>query len=141
MGKLILSEALVNLHVRDSIENEGSESGIRDQSVLDRILREISTLNESGLFDVESLATQYAVKIARERPFWSGNTRLSLVSCVLFLRLNGHDLLETSPDLVRTWRDLASFALAVTDFEAWLRANVYKLPDLASIRYRAWDED
>jgi death-on-curing protein len=91
---LTVSEVL-GLH-SDQIREFGGAAGIRDQGLLESAVAQASaTYNgeylHKGLFE---MAAAYAFHIAENQPFLDGNKRTALNAAIVFLGLNGFDVVD-----------------------------------------------
>src|ERR1700719_3428211 len=92
----ILMQTVIAIHQRQIAEHGGLE-GIRDQSLLESALKAPQNLYYYGnpKPSLADLAACYAYSLTRNHPFRDGNKRISLVTCELFLQINGMFLLAT----------------------------------------------
>ena len=91
---LTVSEVL-GLH-SDQIREFGGAAGIRDQGLLESAVAQASTTYDgeylhNGLFE---MAAAYAFHIAENQPFLDGNKRTALNAAIVFLGLNGFDVVD-----------------------------------------------
>ncbi len=82
---------------RQVIEAFGGATGIRDQALLESaVAAPQATFGGTSVYaDIVEIAGAYLFFLCRNHPFIDGNKRVSLASCLVFLRLNG---LEPQPD-------------------------------------------
>jgi death on curing protein len=91
---LTVSE-VVGLH-SDQIREFGGSAGIRDQGLLASAVAQASATYDgeylhNGLFE---MAAAYAFHIAENQPFLDGNKRTALNAAIVFLGLNGFDVVD-----------------------------------------------
>lgn len=91
---LTVSEVL-DLH-SDQIREFGGSAGIRDKGLLESAVAQPSTTYDgeylhNGLFE---MAAAYAFHIAENQPFLDGNKRTALNAAIVFLGLNGFDVVD-----------------------------------------------
>jgi len=96
---LTLSELLIILD--DQIKNYGGTYGIRDINLLSSaIYMPESSFNGQYLHKtIPAMAAAYAFHICQNHPFVDGNKRTALASSLVFLDINGYELIckdETS---------------------------------------------
>jgi death-on-curing protein len=105
----IREDVVLAIHRRLLAEHGGLE-GVRDVGLLTSALARPRNLFAYGKTetDLPALAAAYAAGIAGNHPFVDGNKRVALVVCRTFLRLNGHDLVASQEDKVRTFYALAA---------------------------------
>jgi death on curing protein len=85
----------------------------------------------NGETDLLALAASYAANIAQERPFKDGNRRTALVACVLFLNLNGYELMAPEVEMVHAITELSREKIDERGFRKYLQANVIRHRRLA----------
>ena len=91
---LTVGEVLA-LHI-DQIREFGGSEGIRDEGGLESAVAQASSTFDgkylhASLFE---MAAAYAFHIAENHPFVDGNKRTALNSAIVFLGLNGFDVVE-----------------------------------------------
>ena len=91
---LTVAEVL-GLH-SDQIREFGGGEGIRDQGALESAVAQASMTYDgeylhNGLFE---MAAAYAFHIAENQPFLDGNKRTALNAAIVFLGLNGFDVVD-----------------------------------------------
>jgi len=91
---LTVSEVL-GLH-SDQIREFGGAAGIRDQGLLESAVAQASSTYDgeylhNGLFE---MAAAYAFHMQRIKPFLDGNKRTALNAAIVFLGLNGFDVVD-----------------------------------------------
>ena len=90
---LTLSDVL-DMH-RDQIERYGGACGIRDVGLLESALG-MPMAGFGGTYlhsDLFEMAAAYLFHIVNNHPFVDGNKRVGTVAAIVFLKLNGHDLI------------------------------------------------
>jgi death on curing protein len=70
----------------------GGPDGVRDTGLLESALARPINKYTYGETDLAALAAAYAFGIARNHPFVDGNKRAAFVSMIMFLGLNGFEL-------------------------------------------------
>lgn len=117
-----LHEAVIEaVHLRQLSEHGGA-AGVRDAGLLASALARPQQLFAYGGDEVTlpALAAAYGYRLARNHPFVDGNKRTAFVATLLFLRLNGHDLMATPEERYATFLALADGSLSETQLAAWL---------------------
>jgi death-on-curing protein len=101
----------------------GGVAGVRDSAVLDAALARPKERFAAGVAGLPELAASYAVGIARNRPFASGNLGTAVIVASTFLGVNG--LLFTGKELplVETVLNLAQGQESEAEFAHYLRCN------------------
>ena len=97
------------LHV-DQIREFGGSEGLRDQGGLESAVAQASATYggkylHAGLFD---MAAAYAFHIAGNHPFVDGNKRTALNAAIVFLGVNGFDLVDDKGRLYDAMMGLAT---------------------------------
>ena len=101
----------------------GGLAGTRDIGALESALARPLNLTAYGNPSVFELAASYAFGIARNHPFVDGNKRTALVTCFVFLELNGHAVNASEADAVVAFVDLAAGKMPEKDLAKWLEAR------------------
>lgn len=101
-------EDVLQIH-DEQIEVYGGIRGIRDKNLLESavMMPQASFSGEylhAGLFD---MASAYAFHIAENQPFLDGNKRTALAACLVFLDLNGFEVLDTEMRLYKAMISIA----------------------------------
>ena len=119
--------AALALHNEQLAEHGGVE-GMRDAALFDSAMAK-----PQNVFAYEEdvtlprLAASYAFGIARNHAFVDGNKRTALVVSVLFLNLNGWDLVASPEDLYLTFLHLADGSLSEQELTAWFTRHAVAL--------------
>lgn len=79
-----------------------------------------------GETNILALAASYAATIGQERPFKDGNRQAGLVACVLFLNLNGYELMAPEVEVVHAITELSRDAMDQHGFQKYLKAHVIR---------------
>lgn len=106
-----------------SLRAFGGARGLRDEGLLESALARPENLVAYGAPDVFALAAAYASGIVRNHPFVDGNKRTAFLTCVLFLRLNGEELVAPEHEATAIMLALASSAVSEAEFALWLKEN------------------
>ena len=86
------------LNIHDlQIEEYGGIRGIRDNNLLESavMMPQASFGGEYLHNDLFEMAAAYAFHIAENQPFLDGNKRTALVAALVFLDINGFEILDT----------------------------------------------
>ncbi len=113
----------------DQIREHGGLLGIRDENALESALaraRQRWTYEPES--DLARLAADYAFGICSSHPFRDGNKRISFLAAVMFLGLNGLDLIAPEEEVVETIVALASGKLDEETLAAWIRSRTQPRP-------------
>ena len=97
------------LHI-DQIREFGGSEGLRDEGGLESAVAQASATYggkylHTGLFE---MAAAYAFHIAENHPFVDGNKRAALNAAIVFLGLNGFDVVDDEGCLYDAMMGLAS---------------------------------
>jgi death-on-curing protein len=105
---LTLSDVL-QIH-EEQIETYGGINGIRDEGLLKSavMMPQASFGGEYLHTDLFSIASAYAFHIAENQPFLDGNKRTALVASLVFLDINGLEILESEMQLYNAMIDIAN---------------------------------
>ncbi len=108
-----------------SIREYGGYHGVRDEallaSALDRPQNKFAY--EAGA-DLAALAVSYAFGIAKNHAFLDGNKRTAWSCCVLFLKINGVEILAPAVEAVENTVALAISQMSEDGFATWLRSCI-----------------
>jgi death-on-curing protein len=117
---LTLDEVLT-LHSA-ALDRFGGSAGVRDHGMLESAL----AMPEQG-FGGEyahavpfGMATAYAFHLCKNHPFVDGNKRTALSACLVFLRMNGWDVLADENEAAERILGIAEGRLSKDDVAEWL---------------------
>lgn len=118
----ILKETVLALH-EQSLHEHGGSVGLRDEGLLDPALgkpQNVFAYGHPSLFD---LAASYAYGLIKNHPFIDGNKRISFVTAILMLELNG--VIFEGDEVDSTLRTLALAAgeMSESAYAAWLESH------------------
>ena len=111
------------IHV-DQVREHGGLIGMRDENALESALaraRQRRTYEPD--VDLARLAADYAFGICRNHPFRDGNKRAAFLSAVIFLGLNGLDLVAPEDEVVEKMLELAAGDIGEEEIAEWFRAR------------------
>ena len=122
-----VGEAVVLAAHDSQIAEHGGAPGIRDHGALQSELARPRNLQSYSEPDIAELAAAYAFGLARNHPFVDGNKRVSLVTTLTFLALNGYKIVADEGARVEAWMKLAEGGTTEAEFAAWLRESMARL--------------
>lgn len=105
---LSLEDAL-DIHARQ-LNRFGGAAGLRDRGLLESALAQPQT-SFSGQYlhaDLYEMSAAYLFHIVSNHPFVDGNKRAGLLCALVFLRLNGVEILDSGESLYRLTYDTAA---------------------------------
>lgn len=119
--KKLTSTQIIKLHSL-LIQKTGGSGGIRDEGLLD------SALNSPfQSFDGEDIYKAIQVKAARlvfsiinNHPFVDGNKRIGILAMIVFLEINGVEILCTDGELIKLGINLADGSISVKELINWI---------------------
>jgi len=112
------------VHV-DQVREHGGLIGIRDENALESALaRAKQRWSYEPETDLTRLAAAYAFGICANHPFRDGNKRVAFLAAVIFLGLNGLDLIASEKEVVDKMLALASNEIDEEAVAAWIRSRV-----------------
>ena len=112
------------VHV-DQIREHGGLIGLRDEGALESTLaRAKQRWAYEPETDLPRLAAAYAFGICSGHPFRDGNKRIAFLAAVVFLGLNGLDLVAPEEEVVEKMVALASNELDENGVAAWMGSRV-----------------
>ena len=104
------------------IETTGGSDGIRDIGMLDSALANpFQSFGNKELYpSVQAKAAQLCFGIVKNHPMIDGNKRLGAHVMLVFLALNGYELVYTQQELSGAILDLASGKMDADDILQWI---------------------
>jgi death-on-curing protein len=113
----------------DQIRTHGGLAGVRDEAALESALaRPRNRWAYGRAVDIARLAAAYAYGLARDHPFRDGNKRVSFLTAVVFLELNGYVLEASDADVVDLMFALAGGRLTEARLATWIRTCLRPAP-------------
>ncbi|HEX4413974.1 MAG TPA: type II toxin-antitoxin system death-on-curing family toxin [Lacipirellulaceae bacterium] len=123
--RFLSTDEALTLH-ETGIDAYGGSYEIRDVGLLDSAL----ALPRQGIggeyvheFPFE-MAAAYLFHICADHPFVDGNKRAALATCIVFLRMNGWNLISPEDAAYQIVLDVARSLKSKTEVAVWLRNNV-----------------
>jgi len=111
----------------EQIRENGGLPGIRDESLLESALaRPQQKWSYSNLPQIAELAAAYCYGILRSHPFNDGNKRVSFLTMVVFLGLNGLEFNAEETEVVSIILDAASGKLSESNLTDWIKDHISK---------------
>jgi death-on-curing protein len=101
----------------------GGPDGVRDLGLLESALARPINKYAYGETDLASLAAAYGFGIAKNHPFVDGNKRAAFASIVVFLGLNGIDLMVPPENATAIILSLAAGEVSEASLARWIRDN------------------
>ena len=109
----------------DQVREHGGLIGIRDEHALETALaRATQRWAYEPESDLARLAADYAYGICTGHPFRDGNKRISILAAIIFLGLNGFDLVAPEHEVVDRMVALASGGLDHEALAIWIRSRL-----------------
>ncbi len=108
-----------------ALREYGGVQGVKNEDLLHSALgRPVNqqVYAEPGMVDLCQLAAAYAYGLASNHAFHDGNKRTAWSSCVLFLKLNGAEVVASAEDVIEQVVRLACGQLTEAEFATWLRS-------------------
>ena len=104
----------------------GGLDGVRDLGMLESALGRPMHKFAYGETDLAALAAAYAFGIAKNHPFIDGNKRAAFASILIFLGLNGHDLVAPPEQATAVIMALAAGEIGEDQLAHWIAGNLAK---------------
>jgi death-on-curing protein len=119
---LTLSE-VVDIHA-DQIALYGGSDGILDISLLSSaVAMPLASFSGGYLHDdIFEMAAAYAFHICQDHPFVDGNKRTALASALVFLDMNGKNIIDETGRLYDAMMSVATGQLSKSEFASILRS-------------------
>lgn len=109
----------------DQVREHGGLIGIRDVNALESgLARAKRRWTHDPDSDLSRLAAGYVFGICTGHPFRDGNKRISFLAAVIFLGLNGFDLVAPDEEVVEKMTAIASGELAEEAIADWIRSRI-----------------
>ena len=114
-------EQVILLHQR-LIETTGESSGICDEGMLESALSNpFQSFGDVELYpSIQAKAAQLCFGIVKNHPMIDGNKRLGTHVMLVFMALNGYELLYTQQELSNTILDLAAGKIGFETILQWI---------------------
>ena len=114
-------EQVILLHQR-LIETTGGSTGIRDEGMLESALSNpFQSFGDVELYpSIQAKAAQLCFGIVKNHPMIDGNKRLGTHVMLVFMALNGYELLYTQQELSSTILDLAAGKIGFETILQWI---------------------
>lgn len=114
-------EQVILLHQR-LIETTGGSTGIRDEGMLESALSNpFQSFGDVELYpSIQAKAAQLCFGIVKNHPMIDGNKRLGTHVMLVFMELNGYELLYTQQELSNTILDLAAGKIGFETILQWI---------------------
>jgi death-on-curing protein len=104
----------------------GGPDGVRDLGLLESALARRINKFAYGESNLAALAAGYAFGIAKNHPFVDGNKRAAFASVIVFLGLNGIDLIAPPEQATAVMMALAAGEIGEDDVARWIADNLPK---------------
>ena len=112
----------------DQIREHGGLPGLRDEGLLESALaRPRHKWTYKRRPDLASLAAAYGHGIVKNNPYRDGNKRVAFLTMVVFLGLNGFDLVVEEPGVVTIMFTAAAGRCPEGDLAKWIRLHTVEL--------------
>jgi len=102
----------------------GGPDGVRDLGLLESALARPVNKFAYGETDLAALAAAYAFGIAKNHPFVDGNKRAAFASIIVFLGINGIDLIVPPEQATAVILDLAAGEIGEEGLARWIGDNL-----------------
>jgi death on curing protein len=113
----------------DMLRTHGGLRGIRDENALESALaRPRHRYAYARKVDLAALAGAYGFGLARNHPYRDGNKRTAFLVMIVFLGLNGHELLASETEVVTALLQLSAGELSEAALTVWLRDHLRLTP-------------
>lgn len=119
--KRLSVEQIVQLH-SDLIAQIGGLDGIRDANALDSAVNApFHTFDGQYLYPtLQAKAARLCFSLIRNHPFVDGNKRAGILAMIVFLELNGLEVICTDEELVKLGTELADHSFDDKELLGWI---------------------
>ncbi len=112
----------------EQLKEHGGLQGLRDENLLESALaRARNKWTYEPTSDSSLLAAAYGYGLATNHPYQDGNKRIAFLAMVIFLGLNGWDLVAPEVEVVSTMLAVAAGQCVEADLAKWLRNHMIAL--------------
>ena len=118
-------DMLLDVHA-EQLALFGGPDGVRDIGMLESALGRPINKFTYGETDLAALAAAYAFGIAKNHPFVDGNKRAAFASIIVFLGLNGIDLIAPLEQATAVIMALAAGEIGEDQLARWIGDNLPK---------------
>ncbi|MDE7221270.1 MAG: type II toxin-antitoxin system death-on-curing family toxin [Oscillospiraceae bacterium] len=120
-----LSAEQVKLLHNDLIAETGGLSGVRDEDLLDSALNlPFQTFDGQALYpSVQQKAARLCFSLVNNHPFIDGNKRIGVHTMLVFLALNGVELMYTQTELISFGLSVADGSMSYEQILRWIMAH------------------
>ena len=109
----------------DQLREHGGLAGLRDEGLLEGALaRPRQKWAYQRKPDLATLAAAYACGLVKNHPFHDGNKRVGFLTAVMFLGLNGYQLVAEESEVVTAMLGIAAGGAAERDLAQWIRGRI-----------------
>ena len=110
---------------QNTIANEGGLAGLRDAGLLESAVLMPQQRFEGEYLhpDLAAMATAYLFHIAQNHAFHDGNKRAAVLAALIFLSINGVELLPPPEALEEMTMRVASGEADKTELTEWMRLH------------------
>jgi death on curing protein len=120
-------QAVEAVHL-DQIRTHGGVPGLRDEGLLESALaRPRNKWTYRRKSSLALLAAAYVFALVKDHPFHDGNKRVAFLTGVMFLGLNGYQLVAEESDVVTAMLGLASGRASEADMARWIRKRIVRV--------------
>ncbi len=129
--RFLTADEVLTLHAA-AIERFGGTLGVRDEGLLDSALA-MPKQAFGGQFAHPipfGMGSAYAFHLCKNHPFIDGNKRVALAACLVFLRMNGWEVLSNEDETVERVLAIAEGRLDKSGFEEWLVVHAKARPSV-----------
>jgi len=113
-------DAVLIFH-EESLLEFGGTSGVRDLGAIESAMSRAQNLVAYGQSDLFDLAAAYTADLSQNHGFVDGNKRIAFLTGVVFLAVNGYDVIAEQAEVIAAMLELADHQLDEVGYAQWLR--------------------
>lgn len=104
------------------IQQTGGSNGIRDEGLLDSALNApFQSFGGEDIYKtIQYKAARLGFSLITNHPFVDGNKRIGILAMIVFLEINGIEILSTDEELIELGLGLASGSVNDRDLLKWI---------------------
>ena len=122
--KRLSLETVIAMH-SELIAQSGGLDGVRDENMLDASINSpFHTFGGQFLYPtVQAMAAHLAFSLVKNHPFLDGNKRIGIFAMLVFLKVNGFQIICTDNELETLGWGLADDSISEVNLLDWINAH------------------
>lgn len=113
-------EGVIKIHDYQ-VTKYGGKAEIRDINLLESAINQPLLEYHFVSADIYQMAASYCYHISQNQPFMDGNKRTAFAAMVVFLRINGIQIIAEEEESINMLLDISAHKKDKKDLEDWIR--------------------